>query len=125
MATLNLTKAGGNVLIEFTGEADRLVGTNALRDFYMPSDGTSNVYISIAGKSYSLAAITDLQIAGVAVTNQADFLTKIATVFPDTNSGTGGTGATTLEALPDGSTRFAMTTAQKDFLNALMGVDNP
>lgn len=95
MATLNLTKIGSLVKVEYTGGADRYVSsTNGALSFIAPADGAANVEIDLAGVHYSLAAITDIQIAGVAVTNQSDFETKIATVFPNANSGSGGSGVT-------------------------------
>jgi hypothetical protein len=97
MATLNLTKVGGLVLIEYTGRADKLISaSNPLLEISMPGDGTSSVDINLAGASYSLTAITDLKVATVAASNQADALIKLATVFPDAGSagGSGEVGAT-------------------------------
>lgn len=93
MATLNLTKIGGLVKVEYTGRADAYFSKNSPVSFIEPGDGSQNVEVSVAGTGYSLPAITDIQVSGVACANQTDFETKIATVFPDA----GGTATPTLQ----------------------------
>lgn len=114
MATLNLTKIGSLVKVEFTGDPDRYVPLSPAPEFIMPSDGTSNIRVVIAGKTYDLAAITDIQKAGVAVTNQANFETVIATVFPNANTSSGGTGAfADITGSPTDNTALATALAGK------------
>lgn len=103
MATLNFKKVGSLVKIEYTGLADRYVSTGISFDFTQPSDGAADVLVVIGGSPYKVAAITDIQINGTPVTNQENFETQIATVFPD--AGSSGGGGTLQDALDEqGST---------------------
>jgi hypothetical protein len=84
MATLNLKKIGSLIKVEYTGSADKYIHpSTAVINFIEPKNGTSDIFIQIGGINYYLSAITDIQIDGTPVTDQADFETKIATVFPN------------------------------------------
>lgn len=100
---VNLTKIGALVKIEATGQADKYVNSNASVAIIMPSDGTAHILLQIGNFSTKLDDITDIQVAGVAVEDQADFETQIATVFPDANSGSGGSGVFPILQAPDNS----------------------
>lgn len=83
MSTLNLKKVGSLIKVEFTDRADYYVNRYTTNfKFLQPSDGTGTVTVTIGGESYKLALITDIQISGVALVDQADFETKLAVVFP-------------------------------------------
>ena len=87
--TVNFTKVGGLAMIQAAGGATYIISGKP--DFCLTSPMSVKVMSDFGYLSYDLTAITDIQVGGVAVLSQSDFLVQIATVFPNINSGSGGT----------------------------------
>ncbi|HEX8333290.1 MAG TPA: hypothetical protein VF622_11735 [Segetibacter sp.] len=88
MSTINLTRIGNLVKVEVDDVLKGLFHQSQLKKL------NPNGSIAIGDVYATFSAITDIKISGVAVTDLADFQTKIATVFPEANSGNGGSGTT-------------------------------
>lgn len=98
MATVNFKSIGGLVKVEVSGQADTYFNkATTVVQFIAPSDGDANVVVTVGNTSVNVADITDIQIEGVAVTDQADFEEQIATVFPNA----GASAITTADDSPE------------------------
>lgn len=104
---VNFTKVGGMAMIQPAGGSAYLISNKP--DFCLNAPMSVRVMSDFGYLSYDLTAITDIQVGGVAVLSQADFLVQIATVFPNTNSGSGGSVTLTTTGSSGAATLLAGT----------------
>lgn len=104
--SLNLIKVGGLVRIEETGKSNITQPANSLvKIIEHDESGDPNLlkfsFLFADGTYILLTGYAQLSVSGVAATSASDLYVKIATVFPNTNSGSGGTWGTITGTLSD------------------------
>lgn len=114
--TVVITSQGGKAKIVINLDDDALYPQkNAVDMSYNTTDVSVSISFSYAGGRYSYPSvpIANVTIGGVVITSQAVFDTQVTTVFPNTNSGSGGSG--------DGAPQFAATYTAANALSTKTG----